>query len=115
MGATQAKFLREIGRHGGISQAELARATDTDATLTGRVLSALVTRGLVRRKRSAEDRREYVLELAAPGRRAQERVEKLRGQFTARVVGALDDRDVEDFERIAKKILAAFEAPIDFG
>lgn len=115
MGATQAKFLRQIGQAGRISQAELARATSTDPTLTGRVLSALVARGLVRRKRSAEDRREYVLELAAPGRRVQERVEKVRGQFVARVVAALDERDVDDFERVVKKILAAFATPVDFG
>ncbi len=115
MGATQAKFLRQIGRQSGISQAELARATSTDPTLTGRVLSALVARGLVRRKRSAEDRREYVLELAAPGKRAQARVEKLHGQIAARVVAALEDRDVDDFDRIVQKVLAAFATPVDFG
>ena len=35
MGSTQAKFLRHIGRDTRISQAELARATGTDPTLTG--------------------------------------------------------------------------------
>ena len=115
MGATQAKFLLQIGQQSGISQAELARATSTDPTLTGRVLSALIERGLVRRKRSAEDRREYVLELTASGRRAQERVEKLRVQIAARVVDALEDRDIEDFDRVTRKILAAFETPVDFG
>jgi DNA-binding MarR family transcriptional regulator len=113
MGSTQAKFLRHIGQHSRISQADLARATGTDPTLTGRALQTLIERGLVRRKRSDEDRREYVLELGAAGRRAQDRVEKLRGRLAARVVAALDARDLEDFDRLAKKILAAFDAPAD--
>jgi DNA-binding MarR family transcriptional regulator len=113
IGSTQARFLRHIGQRSRISQAELARATGTDPTLTGRALQTLIERGFVRRSRSDEDRREYVLELGASGRRAQERVEKVRAQLAARVVAALDERDLEDFDRIAGKLLAAFEAPVD--
>ena len=69
LGTAQAKFVRHIGAHSHLSQAELARATRTAPTLTGRVLATLVERGWVRRKRSSEDRREYVLELTASGRR----------------------------------------------
>jgi DNA-binding MarR family transcriptional regulator len=108
LGSTQAKFLRHIGEHSRISQAELARATATDPTLTGRVLQTLIERGLVRRQRSDEDKREYVLELDAAGRRLRARVVKLRAQMAARVIAVIDDRDVEDFERIARKILGAF-------
>ena len=49
LGTAQAKFLRHIGEEKGISQAELARATFTAPTLTGRALEPLVERGLVRR------------------------------------------------------------------
>lgn len=107
LGTMQAKLLRHIGRHSQISQAALARATESDPTLTGRTLATLIERGLVRRERSAEDRREYVLELTAAGKRMRERVEKLRSEVTAQVVSALDDRDFEDFERVCEKILAA--------
>jgi|SRR6516165_451446 DNA-binding MarR family transcriptional regulator len=110
LGSTQAKFIRHIGQASRISQADLARATGTDPTLTGRILASLIERGLVRRQRSNEDRREYVLELSAAGRRTQARVESLRAQLAAQVVAALDERDVEDFDRIAKKILAVFAA-----
>ena len=110
IGSTQAKFLRHIGQHAPISQTGLARATGTDPTLTGRALQSLVERGLMRRERSNEDRREYILELSSAGHRAQGRVEKLRAQLAARVVAALDERDLGDFDRISRKILAAFEA-----
>jgi DNA-binding MarR family transcriptional regulator len=113
VGSAQAKFLRHIGRHSRISQADLARATDTAPTLTGRALEPLVERGWVRRKRSEEDRRQYVLELTAAGQRARERVEEARDEIIERIGAALDDKDIEDFDRIAKKILAAFEDPAD--
>jgi DNA-binding MarR family transcriptional regulator len=109
VGTAQAKFLRHIERHSRISQADLARATDTAPTLTGRALETLVERGWVRRKRSEEDRRQYVLELTAAGERARERVEQAREGIVQRLAAVLDDRDIEDFDRIARKILAAFD------
>jgi DNA-binding MarR family transcriptional regulator len=107
VGSAQAKFLRHIGRHSRISQADLARATDTAPTLTGRALETLIERGWVRRKRSEEDRREYILELTASGQRTRQRVEEAREAIVERVATVLDERDLEDFDRIAKKILAA--------
>ncbi len=113
VGSTQAKFLRYIGRHSRISQADLARATLTDPALTGRALETLVERGWVRRRRSEEDRRQYVLELAASGERARKRVEAGRERVAGRIAEVLDERDLEDFDRIAKKILAAFEGSVE--
>lgn len=113
MGTTQAKFLRHIGRNTRISQAELARATGTDPTLTGRILQTLIERGLVRRERSETDRREYVLELEPAGRRVKERVEKLRDELAERIISALDEQDIDDFDRITKKILAELDFPAE--
>ena len=109
IGSAQAKLLRQIGKTGRVSQADLARATRTAPTLTGRALEPLVERGWVRRKRSEEDRREYVVELTASGQRARERVEKAREAIIARIGRVLDDRDIEDFDRIADKVLSALE------
>lgn len=111
LGATQAKFLRYIGRHSAISQAELARATQTDPALTGRALETLVERGWVRRARSEEDRRQYLLELSPAGQRVRKRVEDARLRAAERVVAALDESDLEDFERVARKLIAAFPVP----
>ena len=115
VGSMQAKFLRHVGRHSRISQADLARATGSDPALTGRALETLIDRGWVRRTRSEEDRRQYVLELTASGHRARKRVEEARERIAERIAAALDERDVEDFQRIAQKILAAFEAPGEPG
>ena len=108
IGTTQAKFLRHIGAHSHISQAQLARATYTAPTLTGRVLESLIEHGWVNRRRSTEDRRQYVLELTASGKRMRERVEAARNGVVQRLTRVLDEKDAEDFERIAAKILTAF-------
>lgn len=113
VGSAQAKFLRHIGRNSRISQADLARATETAPTLTGRALEPLVVRGWVRRKRSEEDRRQYVLELTASGQRVCKRIEEARGQVAKRVVAVLDERDLDDFERIVKKVLAGVARPVE--
>lgn len=106
VGSAQAKLLRHIGLNSRISQADLARATGTAPTLTGRALHPLLKRGWVRRKRNDDDRREYVLELTAAGQRTRSRVEAAREEMIAKIAAALDARDIEDFERIARKILA---------
>ncbi|MCP3097937.1 MarR family transcriptional regulator [Myxococcus sp. K15C18031901] len=106
--SAQAHFLRHLGRQRGMSQAQLARATDMAPTLAGRLLRTLIQRKLVRRTRSEEDRREYALELTPSGQRMRERVEEARARFAARVVRVLDERDLQDFERIAKKLFDAF-------
>jgi DNA-binding MarR family transcriptional regulator len=106
LGSGQAKLLRHIGRNARISQADLARATENDPTLTSRMLALLVERKLVKRERSDEDRREYMLELTAAGKRLREQAEKARAALAERIVSGLDDRDLDDFERIAAKILA---------
>jgi DNA-binding MarR family transcriptional regulator len=110
IGSTQAKFLRHIGAHPRLSQADLARATQTDPGLTGRALETLVERGWVRRTRSTEDARQYVLDLSASGKRACDRVEREREAIAARVVAALDGRDLEDFERIVRKVVSAVDS-----
>ena len=113
VGLKQAKFLRYIGRNAHISQAELARATETDRALTGRALETLVERGWVRRKRSEEDLRQYVLELSASGERAREKVDDARRRIAERIVAELTEKDLDDFERIAKKLLAAFGESVE--
>ena len=104
LGSTQARFLRHI--ESGISQAELARATDTAPALLGRAIEPLIERGWIRRTRSKTDRRQYDLELTASGKRMRERVEAARDAMSDELVAALDARDLADFDRIAKKLLA---------
>lgn len=111
VGSTQAKFLRHIGQNSRLSQADLARATATDPTLTGRALETLIERGWVRRSNSEADRRQYVLELTAAGQRTRKKIEEARRRIAVQMTDVLDGRDLEDFDRIARKLLAALDEP----
>ena len=110
LGSTQANLLLWIGDHPKRSQAELARATQTDPGLAGRALGTLLERGWVRRTRSEIDRRQYLLDLSASGRRLRERVERTRATMAEHVLRMLDDRDLEDFSRVTARVLAAVHA-----
>lgn len=109
MSPTAGRFVRHIGRHARLSQAELARATDTDPALAGRTVQMLIDAGLVRRERSEEDRRELLVELTAAGRRASARFDQTRDELAQRIAAVLDERDLRDFERVVRKLLAAFD------
>ncbi len=58
----------------GISQSELARYLGCTRATAGKQVVACVSRGWVRRVRSADDRRSYLLELTASGRRMLDEV-----------------------------------------
>lgn len=109
LGSAQVRFLKQIARSPSISQAELARATETDPALTGRALQTLIKRGWVRRVRSATDKRAYLLQLGAGGKRIMSRVEAVRSELAEQITASLDDRDREDFRRIVDKIVTAVE------
>lgn len=109
MTGAQAKCLRHLRRDTAVSQAELARVTESDPALIGRVIEQLEERGWVRRKRSEVDRRQYGVELTTAGERAKKRVDDARDRIAARLASVLDQRDLADFERIAHKILTGFE------
>jgi DNA-binding MarR family transcriptional regulator len=113
MARAQGRFVWHIGHQAHVSQAELARATDTDPALTGRTVQSLIEEGLVRRRRSEEDRRQYVLELTAAGRRALDRVERARAEVGAYIAALLDEQDLRDFERVVRKIVADPGAPTE--
>ncbi len=112
VGTAQAKLIRHIGSAGRISQADLARATQTAPTLTGRALETLVRRGWVLRKRSEKDRREYQLELTPSGYAVRDQIEEARDGIVDRVGAVLDPKDFDDFARIANKILGAFGSAV---
>lgn len=111
LGATQAKLLRRIGENRNLSQADLARATGTDPALTGRALQTLLDRGWVKRRRSRDDQRAFSLELTESGEALLKDVLEAREEVALRVRSVLNDEDLAAFDRIAKKLLAAFPGP----
>jgi MarR family transcriptional regulator, organic hydroperoxide resistance regulator len=63
--------LRELWKRDGLSQAEIAKATDRQASAIVSVVRALQEAGLVRVSRSASDGRRSVVRLTRAGRRLE--------------------------------------------
>ena len=101
--------LTLIGTNPGISQTVLSRANGRDKSTLTPLLADLVRRGLVRRTRTANDRRAYRLSLTPRGAAllaqltacAREHEEKLD-----RVIGA---RDRVRFLRILRRLASSIE------
>jgi DNA-binding MarR family transcriptional regulator len=106
---SKARLLEYIASHDGTSQAELAKATDTDKALTGRSVETFVESGWVRRDRSKDDGRAYVLSLSPSGHKVVRQFGLVRNEILERVTKSLDSHDVEDFRRIVKKLLATMK------
>lgn len=65
---TQWRVLANLGRFGGMTAAEICRASHEEKTKVSRAVAALEARGWLRRETSREDRRSEILSLTPEGR-----------------------------------------------
>jgi DNA-binding MarR family transcriptional regulator len=105
LGPGKALLLEHIGEHNGLQQVELAKATNTDASFTAKSVKLFIQRGWVRRVRSTEDGRAYVLTLTPTGRKLVKQFASIRDHIVGSLTKTLEGRDVQDFRRIVSKIL----------
>lgn len=106
---TQLKMLRHIDANPSVTQADLARATETDPSLLGRALRVLVDDGMVKRTPSRDDKRAFVISVTVYGRRVLATSNEARERLVRQLAAPLDAKDFADFERITKKIVSAVE------
>jgi MarR family transcriptional regulator for hemolysin len=106
-GGRQVVVLRELRRTGGVSQAELSRATLTDPAGMMRTLAALERRGWIVRAGCADDRRRKLVSLTPAGRRALAELDRPFEALLARANRALTGSERERFCETAEKLAAA--------
>lgn len=105
----QLKMLRHIAANPTVTQADLARATETDPALLGRSLRVMLGHGMVKRAQSREDKRAFVISLTPRGRSVLTSSNEASERLVKQLVAPLDAKDLADFERITKKIVTAVE------
>ena len=110
LGDTQMKVLRYVAKNPGASQAALARATETDPALLGRALRGMLQRGELKRTKSKDDARAFVVDLGAKGHALAEQLNAANQALVARLVAPFDARDFADFERIVGKLKSTLSA-----
>ncbi|KOV55633.1 MarR family winged helix-turn-helix transcriptional regulator [Streptomyces sp. MMG1121] len=89
----QLAVLGQLHRHGPTTPGEIAAAERQRPQSLTRVYAELEAEGLIVRERGADDRRQSVLSLTEPGRRALERDMAERDAWLAQALGTLGETE----------------------
>ncbi len=106
---TQLGVLEAVLHLGPLTHRELGRKLLTSPGNLTDVVDKLETRGLVRRVRSAQDRRQVRVELTAEGRATIEGIFPRHAADIAAAMGGLDPAELEQLGRLLRKLGVAGE------
>jgi len=98
--------------HPGLSQTELADLMGIERMTAGVQVESCIRAGLVRRERSAEDRRKYRLYVTAKGETNLRRIAGLIPLHEQYLFGRLSSADRSHLYRILRKLLDGTTAPL---
>jgi DNA-binding MarR family transcriptional regulator len=101
--------LTLIGNNPGISQTALSRANGRDKSTLTPLLSDLVRRGLVRRTRTAKDRRTYRLSLTPRGEALLQQLTACARDHEEKLDRIIGPRERAQFLRILRKVASSIE------
>jgi DNA-binding MarR family transcriptional regulator len=104
---SRAKLLGALECSGPVHQSVLATAFDLAPRTITELVDLLERDGLVERRTDPADRRARQVHLTAAGRQAHDRAIATRVQLIQRVLGALDDTQLDDFAATLRRIDAA--------
>ncbi|MCR6485378.1 MarR family transcriptional regulator [Amycolatopsis sp. OK19-0408] len=100
----QVGLLRLVATRPGQSQQALAKQLGTPATRLVPLVDGLEKRGLIERRRNAEDRRLYALELTAKGRELMVGVARTAQAHDRAITAALTDDERATLHELLKRI-----------
>jgi DNA-binding MarR family transcriptional regulator len=128
LGAAVADRLREIGvsvpqcdvlttltEEEGVSQQALAkRLYVTKGNISG-LLDRLESAGLVERRSTASDRRQYEIHLTPSGREAAERAIAIQHALIRKTFGRISEAELESFEAMLVRLRDIVRAEVEAG
>jgi DNA-binding MarR family transcriptional regulator len=101
--------LMLIGENPGISQTALSRANRNDKSTLTSALGGLVKKGLVKRQRTAGDKRTYQLTLTPAGGKLLRQLTECAQQHDRNLSRVIGQRDYAPFMQILQKIAAQLD------
>ncbi|UUD64547.1 MarR family transcriptional regulator [Pseudomonas seleniipraecipitans] len=108
--AAQFKIVLLISQERASSSADLVRLLSLDSGAMTRMLDRLEQKGLLTRERSIEDRRQVRLTLTESGKALGVRVPQIAADATNELTGCLSRSELDEFQRLLKKMLMAADA-----
>ena len=89
---------------------ELARILPVDASRISRIVTILVDRGLLRRRRLPSDRRVVILSLSEEGVELTSRILDSINQNDARLMEGIDEDEISVFASVVSRVVANHDA-----
>lgn len=97
-------ILDRLAEGDGISQTDLANDSFKNAPTVSRIIELLRKKGLIEKKRSKNDRRQFRIFLSGKGQEYHDRATPKVRELRRRGWGGLDDQDYSNFLRIMNQI-----------
>ena len=113
--AQQRMIVRILGRFPGLVAGQLADLLRIHPGTLSTALARLEKRGLVARRRDADDRRRVIIALTAKGRRFDIPMRSTVESAVAQVLAAISPRDMVVFKRCLRSLAEALHAGSDEG
>src|SRR5258706_16447364 len=112
----QYTVLCAVAENEGPWQIDLAHITGIDRSTMAEMVRSLVKKGLVRRRRSREDARAYIIALTEQGQRLLKEAEPLAHQVDNKIFSTLSTADRDRFvENLSQIVHAAHGEPLRAG
>jgi DNA-binding MarR family transcriptional regulator len=101
--------LEAISTMPGASQSRLCEATGIDRSTLAEIMRRMVLKRVVARRRSREDARTYVIELAEAGRDMLRQAYPIATKVEQRITDILGSRKTEELARMLDKVVQGFQ------
>ena len=90
---TEARVLLELVQQSSATASDLAEALSIDAGYLSRILGSFESDGLIERRQSPDDRRQWLVTVTVEGRRALATLDERSGEQIGALLGALPEED----------------------
>jgi DNA-binding MarR family transcriptional regulator len=111
----QRLMIRCVGKYPGMTSSQLAAHFHLDPGTVSIALNRLEQKGLLERRRSAQDRRRVTLGLTALGRKVDGEVTGITELAVKKLLSSTSDGDVETTQRVLATLTSLIGAGIELG
>ncbi|GMT44078.1 MAG: hypothetical protein IEMM0003_0897 [bacterium] len=103
----QFAIMKIIQEHANLSQNQIAKIISKDKTTIARAIDLLEKKKLISKKRSADDRRTYLIEINESGRQILSQAIPIAIRYNKIIKDRISDKDEEAFLRVLNIMLDA--------
>jgi DNA-binding MarR family transcriptional regulator len=105
------RVLAALSNNGGQRQIDLAERTSIEVSTLSRIVARLLRRGLITRKRSRDDNREFAVALSPAGQKLVRKLIPIARVQEKQAIAGLSPRDLEAARRVLRAMYGNLAGP----